>query len=50
MSITTLLNDTVPRAKDFLEDRRGRPVDVVMNEGLEPLMRDRVQREAETVF
>ena len=36
--------------KDFLEDRLGRPVDVVTKEGLEPLIRDRVLREAETVF
>ena len=36
--------------KDFLEHRLGRPVDVVMKEGLEPLIRDRVLREAETVF
>jgi uncharacterized protein len=36
--------------KDFLEDRLGRPVDVVTQEGLEPLIRDRVLREAEPVF
>jgi len=36
--------------KDFLEDRLGRPVDVVTKEGLEPLVRDRVMREAEAVF
>lgn len=36
--------------KDLLEDRLGRPFDVVMKEGLEPLMRDRVLREAVTVF
>jgi len=36
--------------KDFLEDRLGRPVDVVTKEGLEPLIRDRVLDEAEAVF
>lgn len=36
--------------KDFLEDRLGRSVDVVTKEGLEPLIRDRVLREAEAVF
>ena len=35
---------------DFLEDRLGRPVDVVTKEGLEPLVRDRVLGEAEAVF
>ena len=36
--------------KDFLEDRLGRSVDVITKEGLEPLIRDRVLREAEAVF
>jgi uncharacterized protein len=36
--------------KDFLEDWLGRPVDVVTKEGLEPLIPDRVLREAEIVF
>ena len=36
--------------KDFLEDQLGRSVDVVTKEGLEPLIRDRVLREAEAVF
>lgn len=36
--------------KDFLEDRLGRPVDVVTKNGLEPLIRERVLRDAETVF
>ncbi len=36
--------------KDFLEDRLGRSVDVVTREGLEPLIRDQVLREAEAVF
>jgi predicted nucleotidyltransferase len=36
--------------KDFLEDRLGRRVDVVMKDGLEPSIRDRVLREAEAVF
>jgi len=36
--------------KDFLEDRLGRSVDVVTKEGLEPLIRDRVLREADAVF
>lgn len=36
--------------KDFLEDRLGRRVDVVTKGGLEPAVRDRVLREAETVF
>jgi len=36
--------------KNFLEDRLGRPVDVVTKKGLEPLIRERVLREAETVF
>jgi uncharacterized protein len=36
--------------QDFLEDRLGRPVDVVTKEGLEPLIRGRVLREAEAVF
>jgi putative addiction module CopG family antidote len=36
--------------KDFLEDRLGHRVDVVTKEGLDPAVRDRVLREAETVF
>ena len=36
--------------KDLLEDRLGRSVDVVTREGLEPMIRDEVLREAETVF
>jgi putative addiction module CopG family antidote len=36
--------------KDYLEDRLGQPVDVVTREGLEPVIRERVLREAETVF
>jgi uncharacterized protein len=36
--------------KDFLEDRLGRTVDVVTKEGLDPDVRDRVLREAESVF
>jgi predicted nucleotidyltransferase len=36
--------------KDFLEDQLGRKVDVVTRGGLEPAIRDRVLREAETVF
>ncbi len=36
--------------KDLLEDRLGRSVDVVTKEGLEPMIRDQVLREAETVF
>lgn len=36
--------------KDVLEDRLGRSVDVVTKEGLDPLIRDQVLREAETVF
>ncbi len=36
--------------KDFLEDRLGRLVDVVTQEGLEPLIRHRVLPEAEAVF
>jgi uncharacterized protein len=36
--------------KDFLEDQLGRRVDVVTRGGLEPAIRDRVLREAETVF
>lgn len=36
--------------KDFLEDRLGRPVDVVTREGLDPAIRDRVIREARAVF
>ena len=36
--------------KDFLEDKLGRPVDVVTREGLDPAIRDRVIREARAVF
>lgn len=36
--------------KNFLEDRLGRPVDVVTREGLDPGVRDRVLREAQSVF
>lgn len=36
--------------KDFLEDRLRRKVDVVTREGLDPALRDRVIREARTVF
>jgi hypothetical protein len=36
--------------KDFLEERLGRKVDVVTKEGLDPVIRDRVFREAEAVF
>ena len=36
--------------KDFLEDRLGRKVDVVTREGLDPAIRDRVLREARSVF
>jgi predicted nucleotidyltransferase len=36
--------------KDFLEDRLDRKVDVVTKAGLESDIRDRVLREAETVF
>lgn len=36
--------------KDFLEDRLKRSVDVVTKNGLEPSIRERVLREAETVF
>lgn len=36
--------------KDFLEDRLGRKVDVVTREGLDPVIRDRVIREARAVF
>ena len=36
--------------KDFLEERLGRPVDVVTREGLDPAIRDRVIREARAVF
>jgi predicted nucleotidyltransferase len=36
--------------KDYLEDRLGRPVDVVTKDGLDPVIRDRVRSEAETVF
>ena len=37
-------------AKDFLEKRLGRPVDLVTREGLLPAIRDRVLREAESAF
>jgi putative addiction module CopG family antidote len=36
--------------KDFLEDQIGRRVDVATRAGLEPAIRNRVLREAETVF
>lgn len=36
--------------KDYLEDRLGRSVDVVTKDGLDPVIRDRVLREAEAVF
>lgn len=36
--------------KNFLEDKLGRTVDVVTREGLDPAIRDRVIREARTVF
>ena len=36
--------------KDLLEDRLGRKVDVVTSEGIDPAIRDRVIREARTVF
>jgi putative addiction module CopG family antidote len=36
--------------KDFLEERLGRKVDVVTKEGLDPVIRDRVFREAKAVF
>ncbi len=36
--------------KEFLEDRLDRPVDVVTKAGLEPSIRDRVLREAGSVF
>ena len=36
--------------KVYLEDRLGRPVEVVTKDGLDPVIRDRVLREAETVF
>jgi len=55
-----LLIDVAPEArfslvdlvalKDYLEERLGRPVDVVTKEGLEPLIRARVLREALPVF
>jgi uncharacterized protein len=55
-----VLIDVVPEArfslvdlvsvKDFLEERLGRKVDVVTKEGLDPVIRDRVFREAEAVF
>jgi predicted nucleotidyltransferase len=35
---------------DFVEDQLGRRVDVVTRGGLEPVIRDRVLREAEAVF
>lgn len=36
--------------KHFLEDNLGRKVDVVIREGLDPAIRDRVIREARAVF
>jgi uncharacterized protein len=36
--------------KDFLEDQLGWPVDVLMKEGLEPLIRDRVLRDSVPCF
>jgi putative addiction module CopG family antidote len=36
--------------KDYLEDRLGRSVDVVTRRGLEPVIQERVLREAHTVF
>jgi len=36
--------------KNFLEEQLGRNVDVVTREGLEPAIRDRVLREAESAF
>jgi uncharacterized protein len=36
--------------KHFLEDNLARKVDVVIREGLDPAIRDRVVREARTVF
>lgn len=36
--------------KHFLEDNLGRQVDVVIREGLDPAIRDRVIREARAVF
>ena len=36
--------------KDFLEDQLGRRVDVLTRGGLEPAIRDRVLREAQSVF
>lgn len=36
--------------KHFLEDNLARKVDVVIREGLDPAIRDRVLREARTVF
>lgn len=36
--------------KHFLEDKLGRKVDVVIREGLDPAIRDRVIREARAVF
>ena len=36
--------------KHFLEDKLGREVDVVTREGLDPAIRDRVIREARSVF
>ena len=55
-----VLVDTVPgiqfslvdlvAIKNLLEDHLGRAVDVVTKNGLEPLVRDRVLREAQAVF
>jgi putative addiction module CopG family antidote len=36
--------------QDFLQDRLGHEVDVVTKAGLDPLIRDRVLREAEGIF
>ena len=36
--------------KDFLEKQFGRNIDVVTREGLDPAIRDRVLREAESAF
>jgi predicted nucleotidyltransferase len=36
--------------KDFLEDGLGRTVDVETREGLDPVIRDRVIREARALF
>jgi putative addiction module CopG family antidote len=36
--------------KNFLEERLGREVDVVTRQGIDPAIRERVDREAESVF